>query len=361
MPSVERIAIVGKGGLFPGAADLAAFWGKVSLGADASSEVPPGRWIIPPERAYDPRPGCPDRVYSKRGYFLSPFVPDLTGSCLDPGLVDKLDPLYQIVLHAGSAAYRQSRMESVDPQRIGVILGSIALPTQSVSAFAWELYQGKPNSTHPLNRHVTGLPAGLLARSLGLGGGHFTLDAACASSLVAIKLAADELLSGRADAMLAGGASRPDCLYTQMGFAQLRALSLSGRCSPFDAAADGLVVGEGGGVFVLKRLSDAIRYGDRIFGVIAGVGLSNDVEGNLLAPAREGQVRAMRSAYREAGWTPWDVQFIECHATGTPIGDGVEVESLRELWKERPHGAGCILGGVKSTVGHLLTGAGMRD
>ena len=122
---------------------------------------------------------------------------------------------------------------------------------------------GRP---HPLNRYVAGLPAGLLAKALGLGGGSFTLDAACASSLYALKLACDELLAGRADAMLAGGANGPDCQYTQMGFAQLRALSPSGRCSPFDAAADGLMVGEGAGVFVLKRLADALaarRHGPR--------------------------------------------------------------------------------------------------
>ncbi len=100
--------------------------------------------------------------------------------------------------------------------------------------------------TEPLNRYVAGLPAGVLAKALGLGGGSFTLDAACASSLYALKLAAEELLAGRADVMLTGGLSRPDCLYTQMGFSQLRALSPSGRCAPFDAGADGLVVGEGG-------------------------------------------------------------------------------------------------------------------
>src|SRR5690606_22220290 len=119
---------------------------------------------------------------------------------------------------------------------------------------------------------------------LGLGGGTVTLDAACASSLYAVKLAVDELLSGRVDAMLAGGVSRPDCLYTQMGFSQLRALSASGRCSPFDSRADGLVVGEGAGVVVLKRLEDALQAGDHIYATIAGIGLSNDIGGNLLAP-----------------------------------------------------------------------------
>src|SRR5207244_6376780 len=134
----------------------------------------------------------------------------------------------------------------------------------------------------PLNGYAAGLPAGLLARALGLGGGTYTLDAACASSLYALKLATDALLSGRADAMLTGGLSRPDPLYTQMGFSQLRALSPTGTASPFGEDADGLVVGEGAGIFVLKRLADAIRHGDTIHGVIAGVGLSNDVDGGLL-------------------------------------------------------------------------------
>ena len=123
--------------------------------------------------------------------------------------------------------------------------------------------------------------------------------------------------------------------------------------------ADGLVVGEGAGIFLLKRLDDAVRDGDRILAVIAGVGLSNDVGGSLLAPSSEGQLRAMRAAYREAGWSPADVDLIECHATGTPVGDAVEFQSLQALWGETAGGAGqCVIGSVKSTVGHLLTAPG---
>ena len=109
-------------------------------------------------------------------------------------------------------------------------------------------------------------------------------------------------------------------------------LSPSGRCSPFDRKGDGLVVGEGAGVFVLKRLTDALAHEDTIYAVIRGTGTSNDVDGNLLAPSQEGQLRAMHSAYREAGWDPRSVELIECHATGTPIGDGVEFSSLCALW-----------------------------
>ncbi len=212
---------------------------------------------------------------------------------------------------------------------------------------------------HPPYARVTGFPAAILAKSLGLGGGSFTLDAACASSLYAVKLACDELQSYRADAMLAGGVSRPECLYTQVGFSQLLALSRSGRCAPFDESADGLVVGEGAGILVLKRLEDALRDGDTIHGIIRGIGLSNDMRGNLLAPETAGQVRAMLGAYSDAGWSPDQVDLIECHGTGTPVGDAAELRSLCTLWGETGWKTGqCGIGSVKSMIGHLLTAAG---
>jgi acyl transferase domain-containing protein/3-hydroxymyristoyl/3-hydroxydecanoyl-(acyl carrier protein) dehydratase len=360
----ERVAIVSAAGRFPGAdADLDLYWKNIVAARDCSREVPPERWVLPPERCTDPRVANPDTVYSIRGYYLEPFTPDLAGLVIDPALVARLDPLFQLVLDVGNRAWRSARTDRIDRARVGVVLGNICLPTDRSSDLCRDVLGeklGLPGSgTHPLNRHVAGLPAGLLARGLSLGGGSYTLDAACASSLYALKLAADELLAGRADAMLAGGCSRPDCQYTQMGFAQLRALSLSGRCSPFDTSADGLMVGEGAGIFVLKRLSDALKQGDTVHAVIAGAGLSNDMHGNLLAPAKEGQLRAMKRAYALAGWQPQDVELIECHATGTPVGDAVEFESLRELWGESGWTAGqCAIGSVKSTVGHLLTGAG---
>jgi acyl transferase domain-containing protein/3-hydroxymyristoyl/3-hydroxydecanoyl-(acyl carrier protein) dehydratase len=361
----ERIAIVGLAARLPGAgADLDRFWSAVSQAEDCSSEVPAGRWMRPAADFYDPRIPHPDAVYSTRGYYLDRFAPDLSGLTIDPAFVGELDPLFHLVLDAGNRAWRSAKTDSVDRTRVGVVLGNICLPTDKANALCRE-YLGKslaappPQPTHPLNRYVAGLPAGVLAKALGLGGGSFTLDAACASSLYALKLAADELLAGRADAMLAGGVNGSDSHYTQMGFAQLRALSASGRCSPFDAKADGLMVGQGAAVFVLKRLSDALKHGDHIHAVIAGVGLSNDMHGNLLAPAKEGQLRAMRRAYQNAGWRPTDVDLIECHATGTPVGDAVEFDSLRELWGESGWKPGqCAIGSVKSTVGHLLTGAG---
>ena len=366
----ERVAIVGVGGIFPDSPDLARFWANVEGGHAATREVPEGRWRLDPGDAYDPAVGKPDHVYSTRGCFVEGFAFDPEGLDLDPSLVGRLDPMFHLALHAARAAWRDARTDEVDRSRVGVAFGNLVLPTEATSAIAsatlgrtFEEALGLESADldpfEPLNTRSAGLPAGLVAKALSLGGGAFTLDAACASSLYALKLAADELIEGRADAMLAGGLSRPDPLYTQMGFSQFRALSPSGTASPFGEAADGLVVGEGAGIFVLKRLGDALAQGDRIYGVIAGIGLSNDVDGGLLAPHSEGQLRAMRAAYDRAGWDPRDVDLIECHATGTPVGDAVEFASLRDLWGESAAPAGgCVIGSVKSNVGHALTAAG---
>ena len=360
--TTPRIAIVGYAVRLPGCgSSLDRYWQLLRNGVDSCREVPDGRWLRPKESFLDPQLSKPDCVPTARGFYLDDFTADEATLTLPKGLLEQLDPLFHLALDVGQRAWNSVRSKPVDRRRAGVVLGNICLPTEQSSALARQ-YLGKEKPSqpvHPLNRFVAGLPAGLLAKALDLGGGTFTLDAACASSLYAIKLACDELLSGRAEVMLAGGLNRADSLYTQMGFAQLRALSPRGVCSPFDATADGLVVGEGAGIFVLKRLQDAIRDGDEIHGVLRGWGLSNDVTGNLLAPAKEGQLRAMRDAYRMAGWKPGDVDAIECHATGTPVGDAVEYESLRELLHGDNVAPGrCIIGAVKANVGHLLTGAG---
>jgi acyl transferase domain-containing protein/3-hydroxymyristoyl/3-hydroxydecanoyl-(acyl carrier protein) dehydratase len=372
MHQSSSVAIVGIGGIFPDAPDLARFWDNIRLARSASRVAPEGRWHLPVEKAFHPEVGRIDHVYSRHGCFIDqiPSAGDLTG--LAPGfrLPDGLDPLFHLLIHAGKRAFDDGVTEPLDRSRMGVIIGNLALPSETSAQLAREwlgstfeeklLGHASPrNRTNPMNRYVAGLPAGMLAGALGLGGVRFTLDAACASSLYAIKLACDELLSGRADAMLSGGLSRPDPLYTQMGFSQLRALSRRGVCSPFDASGDGLVVGEGAGIFLLKRTEDALAHGDRIYGIIRGVGLTNDVGGSLLAPLSEGQLRAMRGAYARAGWDPADVDLIECHATGTQVGDATEVASLRELWgASRPEGRSCVIGSIKSNIGHLLTAAG---
>ena len=366
------VAIVGIGGIFPDAPDLTKFWDNIRQAKSATREVPEGRWQLCADAAYDAEPGKADHVYSRRGCFIEGLIPatEIPGLLLTPAFIRDLDPLFHLLLHAGTRAFDSGVTKTLDRSRIGVIIGNLALPSEKSAelsrSFLGRSFEEKllghalpVDPVDPLNRYVAGLPAGLLAAALGLGGGCCTLDAACASSLYAIKLATDELLSGRADAMLTGGLSRPDPLYTQMGFSQLRALSRRGVCSPFDAAGDGLVVGEGAGIFLLKRTEDAVAHHDRIYGVIRGIGLSNDVGGSLLAPLSDGQLRAMRAAYAQAGWAPQDLDLIECHATGTPVGDATEVASLKELWSAGGNGKRpCVIGSVKSNIGHLLTAAG---
>ncbi len=372
------IAVVGMAGLFPGASNLKLFWQNIINKVSADVEVGEDRWSVDPN--FICLPGIhTDKAYSKRCCLIKNFEFDPAGIDLDQSLISSLDPLYHIVLQVGREAISKIPSSSLNRQRTGVVLAAIALPTDATaavtgdiigSAFEEKLFAPAApgmfkNWSKPYTRaqylanRVTSLPGSILARAFGLGGGTYTLDAACASSLYAVKLACDELNAHRADAMLAGGVSRPSCLFTQVGFSQLRALSPSGRCAPFDQNADGLVVGEGAGILILKRLADAVRDQDHIFGLIQGVGLSNDMRGNLLAPDSEGQVRAMRKVYESCHWSAHDIDLIECHGAGTPRGDLTELQSLTELWGESGWQKGqCAIGSVKSMIGHLLTAAG---
>jgi acyl transferase domain-containing protein/3-hydroxymyristoyl/3-hydroxydecanoyl-(acyl carrier protein) dehydratase len=366
----DAVAIVGIGGIFAASESPDRLWTNVLAGADVTRDVPCDRWLIDPAEALDSRIAQPDHVYTIRGGFVDEIRFDPTGTNLDPALVERLDPVFHLALAAASQAWRDARTDPVDRRRAGVVFGNIVLPTETASALslavlgrAFEERLGisrTPEPTfEPRNAFPAGLPAALVAQAFGLGGVAYTLDAACGSSLYALKLALDEFRSGRADIMITGGVSRPDALYTQMGFSQLRALSPRGRAAPLDHRADGLIVGEGAGMFVLKRLDDAIRHGDHIYATIAGFGLSNDIHGDLMAPDSQGQLRAMRAAYEQAGWSPNDVDLIECHATGTPRGDAVEVASLKALWGDKGWRAGqCAIGSLKANIGHALTAAG---
>ncbi|MBA4030594.1 MAG: type I polyketide synthase [Planctomyces sp.] len=403
----SKIAIVGLGGRFPGGRTLGDFWANVAAGVDAGRIVPEGRWRLEPRFAVssaasgtngDVSP--PDHALSSWGCYLEEAAWQLPNGRGLRGLTadqwSRLDPLFRLGLNAAWDAVEKLGASNMvrtadpttggdahftnwyDPARCGVILGSIALPVESVNDLCWDVlgnryiervlhasghtFPAKERQAHrwsTANRHALGLPAALIARELGWSGPAFTLDAACASSIYAIKLAMDELRAGRVDVMLAGGLSRPDCQYTQIGFSQLKALSQGQKCRPLDARADGLVVGEGAGMFLLMRLEDALAGGHEIHGLLVEAGLSNDRGGSLLSPRTEGQLRAMREAYTRAGWSPESVDLIECHATGTPVGDQVEIASLHELWQgAAPRYGKSVLGAVKSNVGHLLTGAG---
>ena len=358
------IAIVGRACILPGALTPEALWTLVSEGRDLVREVPAGRWGISPDDALcDPKTPRADRAWSDRGGYVEGFerVFDASGFDMPEAELASLDPTFHWVLHTARQALAQAR-RSRGSDRVGAVVGNLSFPSRAMADFAASVWlkgtDARINRVDPRNRFHSGLPALLLERALSLGNGVFALDAACASSLYAIKLACDRLQDGRADLMLAGAVNGADDLFIHIGFCALSAMSRTGQSRPFHREADGLVPAEGAGMIALKRLADAERDGDRIFGVVRGVGLSNDGRGRgFLVPSREGQVRSLRAAFQAAGLSPRDVSLLECHATGTAVGDATELDALRDVFCERDDAL--PIGSLKSNLGHLITTAGV--
>ncbi len=375
MSGFRPIAIVGQACLLPGAHSPEALWQAVRGGRDLLGHATAATWqVADPKRLMRTDAGAPpaERIGTTRGGFVTGFSEtfDPAGYGLDPAQVAPLDPLCHWLLYVGREALRDAGIFTASPAQSivgGAIIGNLSYPTYGLNDWAWHVWSEALRARRPdlrklpitptrLNRFMSGLPAALLCESLGLSRGGFTVDAACASSLYAIKYACDWLHSGRADVMLAGGVARVNSLTLHSGFTTLQALSPSGRSRPLHAQADGLIPSEGAAVVVLKRLEDAQRDGSRILGVIRGVGLANDGRGpGLLVPSAPGQVRAMRAAYEMSGLGPSDIDAIELHATGTSVGDAVELRSCAGVFAGT---RSIALGSLKSNLGHLLPVAG---
>lgn len=302
-----------------------------------------------------------DRTWTDRGGYVRGFDErfDPSGFGMPVKEVLGLDPLFQWTLHVAREAMRDTK--GIDPQRTGAILGNLSFPPGEHARFAESVFfEGTPfapsERPDPKNRFSSGLPALLLGKALGLKGPRFCLDAACASSLYAIALACQKLNDGEVDWMIAGAVNRADDLFIHVGFCALQAMSKTGQSRPFHAEADGLIPAEGCAMVTLRRLDDAVKDGDRILGVIRGVGLSNDGRGRgLLSPHEDGQVRAMRQAWDQAGLDPNDCAYVECHATGTKVGDATELRSMREVFGGN---GGLKIGSFKANFGHAVTAAG---
>ncbi|MDT0609142.1 polyketide synthase [Streptomyces lancefieldiae] len=368
----EPIAVVGRGCVLPDALDPDTFWDNIRARRCSLSPVPEGRWRLPHRWAMGTVDDHRDRTWTDVGGYVRGFesVFDPNGFLVAPERILTLDPLFHWVLHGARQALGESGYEG-PRERAGLVLGNLSYPTSAGSAYAEHVWLSAQEPhvrdalltgtrrvrPDPRNRFSSGLPAHFAANALGLGAGAFALDAACASSLYAIKLACDRLHDNTADIMLAGAVNRVDNLFLHVGFCGLSAVSRSGRSRPFHRDADGLLHGEGAGFVALMRLPDALAAGAPVLGVIRGIGLSNDGRGRgLLSPAQEGQERAMRLAYRAAGIAPETVSLVECHATGTPVGDAVEARSMARTFaaaRDVP------IGSVKSNVGHLLASAGV--
>ncbi len=363
MNRFDPIAIVAQSYALPGAFSAEELFNRVLAGQDLLSSVPERRWRVEPEALLaSPDQSTVDRVSTLRGGYIRGFDDrfDPSGFALAAAQIHGLDPLFKLVFHTTREALQGVKDADRLRPRTGLILANLSFPSSGLSHFAEQVWcgVGAEGRIDARNRFSSGLPAFLAARALNLGLADtaYSLDAACASSLYAIKLACDALTDGRADLMLAAAVSRADDLFIHMGFTALKALSPSGRSRPFHKDADGLVPAEGAGCVALKRLKDAVADSDRILGVIRGIGLSNDGRGHgLLAPSEDGQVRAMEAAYLAAGLEPRDISLLECHATGTRVGDGVEIRSTSRVFGSHRVAAGS----VKGNLGHLITSAGM--
>jgi acyl transferase domain-containing protein len=283
MTLFEPIAIVGTSCVLPGALSPRELWANVIGGRDLLTDPPEGYWGI--------EPSAVEGVASITGGYVRGFEED-TGA---------LDPLFQWTLWGAREALQQAGHECSRPcGRAGLVLGNLGYPSRSMARLAEALWLGV-DTPDKRNRFHFGMPAQLSARTLNLGLGGFSIDAACASSLYAVKIACDQLHDRKADLMVAGGINRADDLFLHAGFTALGALSPTGRSRPFHRDADGLVPAEGAAFLALKRLDDAMAARDPILAVIRGIGCSNDGRGaGLLTPSREGQIRAMQLAYESA-------------------------------------------------------------
>ncbi len=384
------IAIVGMACRFPGARDLFAFWENILIGVDATSEVPPDRWD--PAVFFDPDSDANDRVPCRRGGYLeAPIEFDPVSHGIMPNTVDGGEPEQFLVLDAARSALADAGLASgvPDGRRVEVVVGRgndfnrgnltrlqhgrIVAQTLAIleslhpdwseadrEAVRFDLKATLPPfgpATVP--GQLTNATAGRVANRLGLTGASYVVDAASASSLVALDLGSRSLVERRADLAIVGGVYLEADVDFPMVFRQLGALSRSGRSRPFSADADGMLPGEGVGVVVLKRRADAERDGDRVYATIQGVGLASDGRGlGLAAPRARGHARAIRRAYRASGAEPGSVGLIEGHGLGVPAADRAELRALRAVFPATEPGRR-VLGAVSSMIGHAMPAAGI--
>lgn len=394
--SSREIAIVGMACIFPGAANLDAYWQNILNKVDAVTDPPPGAWD--PALHYDPDSASNDRIYCKKGGFLAPLAQfDPLAYGIMPIGVDGGEPDQWLALKVAydalqDAGYLERLAASpAERQRTGVILGKgtylnrgnlnmvqhslvvdqtlrvlQTLYPETGAADLAQIRDALKDALPPFNAEtapglVPNITAGRIANRLDLMGPAYTVDAACASSLIAIETAVRELAHGGCDLALVGGVQVTTPIPILALFSQLGALSRREQIRPFDKGADGTILSEGIGMVVLKRRAEAEADGDRIYAVVKGVGASSDGRGaSVLTPRLEGEVLALRRAFAMAGVDPQSVGLIEAHGTGTRVGDQVEVQALRQVFGERRGSLPTVaLGTVKSMIGHTMPAAGI--
>lgn len=382
------VAVVGIGCRFPGADDHHAFWRNVLEGRTAFAPVPKDRWD---HRAFF---SASQREVDKTWALQGAFIDDVRSFAalhygIPPRRIEVMDPQHRLLIEATRIAMQDAGYElrSFDRSRTGVFTGLTVAEFKNLALArigAMQLASGEfgpaagskelrailmemarnvvPLRAFSIPGSLTNMAAASIAQTFDFGGPAYSIDAACAAGAVSIYDAIIHLRAGLLDTAFAGGAYlnlTPDNL---IGFARVGAISPSGACRPFDHRADGFVQGDGVGVLMLKRLDDALEAGDRIYGVIRGVGCNNDARGEgPMTPRVEGQLGALIAAYRDARVSPSTVAYFEAHGTATRVGDPVEVEALGQLLRDAGVSARTapLLGSVKGNIGHTMSAAGV--
>ena len=351
------VAVIGMSGRFQDARNLDELWANLAAGRDSIREVPPARWSA--QENWDPDPMAPGKTYSKWGSFLDEidqFDPDFFG--ISPREARLMDPQQRLFLMEAwraleDAGYSDQSLDGLDCQTlVGTAMGDYhhLLQARGVAREGYTFM-----GTHPA------VLSSRIAYHLNLRGLSMAVDTSCSSSLMAVHLACEALRAGQCDLAVAGGVAVLVTPELHILASKARMLSPRGRCRAFDDSADGFVPGEGVGALVLKRLDQALRDGDHIHGVIAGTGANQDGKTNgLTAPSAPSQSALERAVYKRFGIDPEQISYVECHGTGTRLGDPIEIEALTSTFREFTDRRGyCAIGSIKTNLGHTLTAAGI--
>jgi acyl transferase domain-containing protein len=344
--------VIGVACHFPGAPDKDAFWRNLATGTSSVTEVPGSRWDV--DRYYSPEP-APGRTVSRWGGFLDAiedFDPAYFG--IDESVAAQVDPLIRQYLEVTAECVADAGLTpgELSAHRVGVFAGA-----RSANFGMYHAGGGRDRIGGMAQNFVAAQPA----QFLNLRGPNLVVDSACSSSLVAVHLAGQSLRAGECDLALAGGV---EILLDQVpfvGLSEARTLSPTGRCHTFDERADGIVLGEGAGALLLRRLADALRDGDRVYAVIEGGAVNNDGRTmGITTPNPEAQRDVIERALRAAGVGAGQVGYVEAHGTGTMIGDPMELKALTSVFRADTDARGfCGVGSVKTNIGHLLSAAGI--
>lgn len=385
------IAIIGMACVFPGAANVRQYWENILAKVDSVGDPPPD-WEA--ELFWDPDSTENDRTYCKRGGYLGKFAEfDPAAYGIMPNAVDGAEPDHFMALRTAHDALADSGLKDISQVKArtaviigrgtyvnrgnaaalqqGVVIESVVrilrqlhpeYQPEELALIKKELRKSAPNfQSDTASGLVPNIISGRIANRLDLMGPNYLVDAACASSLVAVDQGMRELQSGRCDLAIAGGVHANTSPVLVMIFSQLKALSRKGQMRPFDESADGTLLGEGVGMVVLKRLAEAERDGDKIYAVLKGIGIASDGRAlGVLAPRIEGEITALERAYETANIDPATIGLLEAHGTSTPVGDATECEALRRVFGERhSESPRCALGSVKSMISHTMPASGM--